>query len=79
MCPIFQKQRKQLMHTFDPFLNFVKFTLKAQLRILTCFCDEEVQSSQAMCMTLVVVSWEELGRLTQFIRTICTDLQLCLK
>lgn len=28
-----------------------------QLRILTCFCDEEVPSSQATCMTLVVVSW----------------------
>lgn len=59
--------------------NFLKFTFKVQLRILTYFCAEEVQSSQATCMTLVVVGWEGLGRPTQFIKTTCTDLQLCLK
>lgn len=78
ICHWNQKQRKQLSIILILF-KFLKFTLKVQLRILTCFCDEEVQSSQATYMALVVVSWEELSRPTQFIRTTSTDLQLYLK
>ena len=70
ICHWNQKQKKQLS---------IILILFKQLRILTYFFTEEVQSSQATCMTLVVVGWEGLGRPTQFIKTTCTDLQLCLK